>query len=266
MPQALVSKVRLAVLSVPQAEEWSKEKWAEHLKAMAERMKSTVDIRIPTGEVFDAILAGPANLAYSNFVNPDFVSRGGQNAESIKASHHANLSEAYLKYKEQMDFLFAEVDGVPAKRFKDLVEQAKEAWSRGAASRTLPFTGVNRFVRGLVSLAGMWLTGDPRTEGYIRPADAVLVGTAKRICAESAKPSLRALLGQRLIQSGSTLVKRNWSEDGMTEENDKTNALINGYRDPALLIAEFTTGGDSHIDWIRIDDIPYLEIQVSVTP
>ena len=62
------------------------------------------------------------------------------------------------------------------------------------------------------------------------------------------------------------IVKANYNSNIITKENDLTNVIMNGYRDPALNIEVFTTGGESHVDFIMIDEQLFLEVQVSVTP
>lgn len=263
---AVISQVQLMVLSMPEALEWSKEQWAQGLKDNAERMNEKRKAKIPNANEFSAKLAGPSSLSYAGILNPGFVSRSGSSAEEIVASQYSNLKNSYQKYSEQLDYMFETVDGVPAKRFKDQVDLAKEDWSKGAGARTLAFTGSKVYAYGLSTLAGMWLTADPRIEGALRGGDVVVLGGPKLICFESAKPSLRTFLNQRLIQAGATLVKQDWLASAITKQNDLTNALLNGYRDPALNIEVFTTGGDSHVDWVRVGEAYYLEVQVAVTP
>lgn len=263
---AIISRVRLQLLTVPGASQYSKDQWAEQLKAKAERMNTNRKAKIANGDDFSAIMSGPAAEAYRSVLNPDFVSRRGLSAIQMTAKQASNMADAFNKYSDKLDFMFVEVEGVPAKRFKERVDLGKETWSEGVSKKTLPFTGSRQDFLGLSSLAGMWLIDDPRTELNLRGGDVVQIGGPKRICTEDSKSALRMVLNQRLIQSGASLIDQNWEQTTMDEENNKLNALVNGYRDPLLNIEQFTTGGDSHVNWILDTGTPYLEIQVAVTP
>lgn len=263
---AIISKVQLMVLDIVSASTWAVEQWAESLKNNAQRIKEKLDAKIPNSDVFSAKVAGPSSLAYMGVLNPAYVSQSGLDYDEMLAKQTDNLSKSFEKFRGQYDFLFETVDGIFAKRFKELVDRAKADWSKGVAEKTLAFTGTRIYEYGLSMLAPMWLTGDAKTMSYLRAGDKTLLGIQKRICSEAARPSLRTYLNQRLVQSGATLIAQKWSATAITKQNDLMNVLINGYRDPALNIEVFTTGGDSHVDWVKVGQTYYLEIQVAVTP
>ena len=136
----IVSHVRLIYQMLPTAgSQEAAELWKERLLAMAERLNQRRKDRIPDGESFIQRLAGPAAKAWRQLINPAFTSRAGVDSDDITSGHGANLQESFLKYQRQLDFLFETVDGVPAKRYKDLIERGKQDYLEGVARRTLPF-------------------------------------------------------------------------------------------------------------------------------
>lgn len=202
----IVSHVIL-VTDVPQAALAVIERWKQGLKDRADRILANRRSRIPDATAFNDLLATASIKGWKDVINPDFMSRAGLKASEIRASHQANLSQAFEKYRDQLEFLFETVDGIPAKRFKDLVDRAAEEYARGIETRTLPFTGYRPSGLGLTAIASYWLTADVTTEGFLRSGDKVLEGGPYRVCPIAKKPGLKTMLNQRLIQAGATIVK-----------------------------------------------------------
>lgn len=266
MPPQIVSKIQLMILDIEEASPWAVEQWAESLKNNAERIKAKLDAKIPNSDTFSAKIADPSSSAYLGVLNAAFVSQSGLNYDELLAKQDENLARSFAKFQGKHNFMFETVEGVPAKRFKELVDRAKEDWSKGVAERSLGFTGTKIYEYGLSALSGMWLTADPKVVEYLRGGDKLKVGGPKLICTEANKPSLRTFLNQRLIQSGATLIRQKWLGSAITKQNDQTNFLMNGFRDPLANIVTFSTGGGSHVDWVKIGASYYLEIQVGITP
>jgi len=260
----LVSHVKLIYQMLPTigAEE-AAELWKERLTAMAERLNQRRKARIPDGESFIQRLAGPSAKAWRDVINPAFTSRSGVDGTDIAANQAAKIQQAFLKYQRQLDFLFETVDGIPAKRYKELVERGQQDYLEGLAKYTLPFTGSKMQGRGISPLAALWLTKDPITEGEIRAGDDVVAGGPYLICPTSKKPGLKAMLNQRLIQAGSNIVKSDFNATVMTKQNQLTCEQVQGFVDPALDLVPFVAGGDSHVDYIVDKGVFYLEIKVS---
>jgi hypothetical protein len=112
---------------------------------------------------------------------------------------------------------------------------------------------------GCVGLAVFWMTGDPTVQRHLRGDDKIIAGGPINIAIN--RPTLKAALVQRLIQSGRILVQADWNPTEITAENDKNNLIIKGLQLPAYV--PFATGAASHCDWIVIDGRKYLEVQVS---
>jgi len=261
----IVSHVKLIYQMLPTASaEEAANRWAEGLVAMAQTINERRKIRIPDGERFIQRIAGVSLKAWRSVINPAFKSRSGMDSADITSNQAAKIQEAYQKYESQWNHLFETVDGVPAKRYIELVQQAKEAYKNGIAKHTLPFTGSKMQGRGLSSLATLWLTADPITEGELRGADEIIAGGPYKICPDSKKPSLKTLLAQRLTQAGSIIVKSGFDAAVIAKQNQLTAEVVQGLTDPGLDLIPFVGNSpDSHVDFIYVSGAFYLDIKVS---
>jgi hypothetical protein len=238
------------------------DKWAESFKANAVSINDKRKAKIPTEAEFQARMAQPSNLNFAGFVNPAFVNRAGQNASEIITGQGANLSRSFKKYNDKLDWIFATVDGIPAKRFKELVDIAKQDFSKGIAARTLVLTGTRVEALGPAPLAAFWLVGERKVLDSLRPGDEVKEGGPYMICQVNVRPTLKTALNQRLIQAGVSIIKANYQPAEFTEQNDRTNHLVQSLINPGLGLTPFATGGLSHVDFILVHSRPYLEVQV----
>jgi len=239
------------------------EKWAEGLKRNARLINERRKARIPHGEAFTQRVAGPSSKAYRQIFNPDFVSRAGLSAKDIVNRQAANLGQSFEKYNQGLDFVYRTEDGVEAKRFKERVEAGRKHYEQGAARKTMPFTGTPGS-RGPIALAGLWLTDDPIAEGEIRGMDEIVEGNPVLITKRAARASFKAALGPRLQQAGAAIVNSNFDAAIMQEHNDITNGIVQGFLDETLGLVEFTTGGDSHVDYsTKLKGVFCLDIQVA---
>ncbi len=222
------------------------DKWAERLKASAQTIDEHRRSKIPDEARFMNRMADPASIGFAPFVASDFVSRSGLTQQNITAKQTANLKRAYNKYVRGWDFAFAEVDGIPAKRFKDLVDAAREDFSEGTAARTLGFTGTRFEAYGVGPLATLWLTNDIMVLDHLRGGDQIIEGGPFLICPKTKRPGLKTLLNQRLIQAGAAIVRSNYNPTVIAAQNQLTAEQVQGFVNPALDLVPFVTGGDSH--------------------
>jgi hypothetical protein len=262
MPQ-IVSHVRLIVSTPVGTPERVRELWAANMKNMAEHINTRRKARIPDDFAFIARLAEPSKIGFENVLNPSFKSRAGLTQQMIVNNQGANLKRSFTKWQERLDDAFATVEGVPAKRFKDGVDRGKETFAHGAAERTLLFTGARVEGLGLAPIAARWLTGDPTVEGYLRGGDEVYEGGPYLVTSHEKKPALKAMLTQRLIQVGATIVKSAYDAGLISAMNQTTCEEVQGFVDPVLDLIPFVAAGDSRVDYIVVDGQLYLEIKVS---
>ncbi len=259
----IVSHVIILVPHLTEVPQRIVDTWNQRLKGSAERIKHGIKTRVPDGERFSARVAETAQLGYKDFVNKDFRSRSGLSRDQITARYHEKLSHSYEKYKDGVDHIYETVDGEPAKRFKDRVDKASKHYSKGAGKTVLCFAGTRLEGRGPAPKAAAWLTADGKILGDIAAADEILEGGPFSITTRSKRPSLRTLLNQRLIQAGVVIIDCKNNRPIMKEQNDLTNELVQGFVDAALNLAEFKTGGDSHVDYLVKTGLMYLDIQIS---
>ena len=265
-PELLVSKVRLMATIPTDVANRVIESWQRSLKDEAEHVYAKILSRIPDEKRFVERLGQPSHDGFSPFVNPDFVSKSGADEADIQAGQASNIKRSYEKYREKLLHLFETVDGIPAKRFREMVDRMKQAYASGTTARTLPFTGTKIEGRGLAPLAGLWLVNNLTVLDQLRAGDQVVFGNPYRICKVKNIAAFKAALTGRLVQAGARIIKANYAVNTFTKENDHTNEVVQGLVDPALNIAEFSTGGDSHVDYITVDEQLFLEVQVSVMP
>ena len=260
----IVSHVQLGLVPMAEVPERVTRLWLENLKARAPEIYQRLTQLVPDKTAFDEVIAHRANLNWLRFVAPDFVSESGQNKGAIDTAHADKIRQAYEKWFSKLSHLFETVDGVPAKRFKELVEARQTAYQEGMAKRVLPFTGLGVEGRGPAPKAALWLTGNQKVNRMLTAGDTVLEGGPYLVCPRAKIPGLRAMLVQRLIQAGNNIIKANYDAAVITAENQKTAEELQGFVDPALDLVPFTAGGDSHVDYIVGENQQlYLEIKVS---
>jgi len=258
----LVSQVKLMATMPIEAANRVIEKWARALKDESPDMYAKILARIPDMQRFVERLAQPANDGYRGFVNPAFMSKSGQSSSDIEIAQGANLKRSYGKYLAKVGFLFATVDGIAAKRFKELVDAMKPLFGTGMAERSLPFTGTKIEGRSCVPIAVHWLVKDKRVLDWLRAGDSLIAGTPYLVTAPNQIPEFKAALTGRLIQAGATIVKSNFDSAVMADQNARINHLVQSLINPGLGLTPFATGGLSHVDYIMDHDQLYLEVQI----
>jgi len=238
------------------------EAWARTLQTEAPDMYAKILERIPDEKRFVERLAQASHDGYAPSLNPAYTNKSGQPANEIEAAQASNLKRSYEKYLQKLQYMFETVDGVVAKRFKEMVDLMKEKFRNGVAERTLPFTGTKIEGRGCAPIAALWLVADVRVLDYLRAGDKVIAGGPYRVCLADAVAGFKTALNQRLIQAGAAIVKSNFDASVTTAQNDRINHLVQSLIDPGLGLTPFSTGGISHVDYITKDKQLFLEIQV----
>jgi hypothetical protein len=260
----VLSEVKLIIpaFSTP---ERVKEQWAEVLGIDAVRINEKAQTVISGEAAFSEKLASPSSAGYNPMISSSFVSKSGKTAAQIKINQRVNLARSYQKWTDKMDFQFDDVGGVPAARFKDSVNAAKPSLGAGLEDRTLPLTGIRVEGRGLVSLAGKWLTGDSQVEGMLRGGDEIVVGGAFRVCKPAKSFQLRTVLCSQLVYVGSELIKNDFAAVLKTTLNNLTNEIVQALVDEDLGLIPFVGGSpDSCVDF-KIDEVlgQILHIRIS---
>jgi hypothetical protein len=262
----IISHVLLGLAYYEKVPDRIREQWAEGLKNNAARFHEKRQQIIPNQESFMHKIAETSHKQFGDMLDPNFQSRAGLNKRAIVNKHSVNLSspEAYQKYRTKLGFMFEEVDGVPAKRYKERIDLTKGHYGPAVIKKLLAFSGTKVEGKGPAAVASLWLTRDPTTEGQISGKDKILEGGPTLITKPAHRAGFKAALTGRLIQAGSAIVRSGNEPGTIQEQNDLTNDQINGFVDKHLHLVDFATGGPSHVDYVVTDDQRLiLEIQVS---
>ena len=241
------------------------EKWARTLKAELPDMYIKLVTRIPDEQHFAERLAQPASKGYQGFVRPTFTSKSGQGSSDIETAQGANLKRAYDKFLAKLKYAFETIDGIAAKRFKEMIDLIKPIFGTGTSERLLPFTGTKIEGRSCVPIAVHWLVQDKRVLDWLRAGDEVRAGGPYLVTFPNEISAFKAALTGRLIQAGAAIVKGSFDSTVMLDQNTRTNQLVQSLINPALGLTPFAPGGLSHVDYIMDHDQLFLEVQVDQT-
>jgi len=250
----IVSEVKL-IIPVFATPGRLKEQWAEVLGVDAVRINEKAQAVIDGEGSFSSKLAGPSSQAYNPMIKSTFRSRAGKTAAMIKNDQRVNLERSYDKWSGKMDYQYETVDGVPCKRFKDVVNAAADSLGAGLADRTLPLTGTKIEGRGVVAIAVAWLTGDARADGWIRDGDEVVLGGPYRVSYLKKRFQLRAMLASQLIYVGAELIKADFSVTLSNTLNTLTAELVQGFTDPGLDLIPFTLSEANSFINYKVDPV-----------
>jgi len=243
----------------------TKNQWAEVLGVDAARILEKAELVISNQEDFSDKLAGPSSAGFSPMIKSTFRSKSGKTASQIKKNQLVNLARSYDKWKAKLDFQFATVDEVVGARFKDSVNASKDSMAAGLAERTLPLTGTRVEGRGLTALAGLWLTGDKRVEGMLRPGDDVVFGGAYLVAPKTKAFVLRSQLAQLLTYVGSEIIKSSWNAALMVTLNQLISECVQGLVDSGLDLIPFVGGSPNSFVDFKIDPVLGKILHIRVT-
>jgi len=145
--------------------------------------------------------------------------------------------------------------------YESAIDQTKLRLAQGLTERVLPFRGYRDKLRGVGPFAARWLTGDKKARNELTPADELVIGQPVMITAPEKVHPFRNKFIARIVSAGSQLTISPLDESVRKDQNDRINQLVQAYASPDL--SPFTTGGKSHIDFIRYHNQLYLELQVT---
>ncbi|MBI4834244.1 MAG: hypothetical protein HY811_05445 [Planctomycetes bacterium] len=259
----IVSKVDLWIpANVPPSPDME-QKWSDVLQTVASLINDRRNSKIPDEAAFQNKVVETSNQAWANVFNSAYRSKSGKTYDMMKNAHDQNLQQSYNQWNDKLNRMFETVDGVVAKRFKDVVSFAKKFWSEAIGKGVLRLTGDKRRDSGAATIATHWLIGEPMAAGMLRPQDTGVVGGPYRVCRIELVQALKAALMERLVQAGVVIFNANYSMPVITAENTVINTLIQGFIDPALGLESFTPGGASHLDFAKQGALLKISLQVS---
>lgn len=263
MPE-IITKLRLVVTEYPFPPEYISEQWAEGLKTNASRINQKRKLVINNPQAFETKLADPAKLGWKDVINPAFKSRSGLGVEQIKDAYGSNLTGSYDKWNGALEYAFETVDEEEAKRFKEKIDQSKDAFAVGVANRTLRMTGDKVNGRGASPIAVMWLTGDLIAKSLLRPGDDLIKGEPVDISKSGMRSTLKAALTQRITQSGIVVIRSGYNAATISDENTNLCATATALADTTVYedFAEPLVVTKSHLGFEVVNNTLYLVVQV----
>ncbi|MBI4835106.1 MAG: trypsin-like peptidase domain-containing protein [Planctomycetes bacterium] len=256
--------IKLAVNPLTTAVPKMAELWANGLSNNADKLIDRIKTTIPDEITYLSRIAEPAEQEFRKVLDPAFISRKGKNKNRINATQAYKIKQAWARYLKNLEYMFENVDGVAAKRFKDKVQASKDAYADRLSETTLALTGVKALESGPARIAVFWLSGDSKAKGLMRAADQYVAASEPfNVTTMEKRNSLRSLLFARLIQGGITIIHAGMGMPVITEVNTLLNSLVQGMIDPMLGLESFTPGGASHVDFIKDNGQLFLEVKVS---
>ena len=215
------------------------ERWAEGLVNNALRMRDRIFEVLPDEGEYQSRVAEISNQKWRGMIDPAFVSKRGKNQANIIRAQYKGLADAYNKFTDKYELAFATVDGVPAKRFKDQVNNSKDSWANGVAKSTLRITGDR--IRGLIiPQVVYWMTGDPlanRMDNHLE----LITGTPYDFTKAGLRQQFRSAATNLLVTTGVTLIKADMEAGEITAQNTRLVDLANAFADVA--VKPFVVGG-----------------------
>jgi hypothetical protein len=212
-------------------------------------------------------MAEPATKGYALYVPDTYVSKRGRAAGGIRGSHAENIGNAFNNWNDALNRVFQTVDGIPAKAFKEKVDNAKDRWALRVADKTLRFTGDKIRGRSVAPIASFYLVGDERVSGWLREADYA-DGTPYNITTPRESNAVKAAIQQRLIQGGQLVCNQGMQQDAIDAENEVNASLLTKLRDTTRCDAfvQDPAADKCFCSW-QVDGsgLLYLHLQVGLT-
>jgi len=239
------------------------EKWAKNLGDNAELVENRLKTAIPDEGSFQSKLATPAAEEWTSFVNPAYRSKHGRTRQQLVDTFAKNIGSAFTRWFEKITDVFATVDGVKAKRFKDLVNNARSSVAEQLRTKVLRITGDRVHGIGAGAIACYWLTGEATVAGKLRPGDQLVDGAPSMICQPDMVQAFRAALMNRLVQASMLISNSNYSATIIAEQNTTNNHLVQTFVDPGLGLMPFAPGAGSNVDFVIEDGIYKLRLKAT---
>lgn len=215
------------------------DKWAEMLTANAQRMFDRMMEVLPNDGEFQNRVAEPSNQRWKGMVAPGFISRSGRTQKNIQRAHYKGLAEAYNKFVEKYQRIFATTDGIFAKWFKDQVNNAKDRWANGVAKSILRVTGDR--IRGLVMPQVVyWMTGDELANKFTEHVE-LISGGPYDFTKSGLRQQFRTAVMNLLITTAMTMIKADMEAAEVTAQNTRLVDLANAFANAT--VKPFVVGG-----------------------
>lgn len=230
----------------------SSDQWANVLGLVAPEINAKRKLAVPTQESFASKIADPSSVGYQEIITGIATSRKGVTQQMVYYAQRRKLREAFDKWDQKLDYMFATVDDVVAKRYKEAVQAAKNLWGKGAAAGPLRATGTKLEGIGASVITGYWLTNHKKAVSSIRQGtDIVVSGSPFNITVLGLANTLVSALVQNLTFSLVVAMTSELDPAILTVMNTRLNQIAQMFVNPILGLVAFTPGGNSHLDIIN---------------
>jgi hypothetical protein len=162
------------------------------------------------------------------------------------------LKNAFKHWAQKLDYMFATVDDIVAKRFKEAVNAAQNLWGAGAEAGPLRATGTKLEGVGASVIAAYWLTKHKKAVGSIRGGtDVIVSGSPFNICVPGLANTLVSSLTQNLTFALIVAQQADLDPAILAVINTRLNHVAQIFVDPAYGLMPFAPGANSHLDIIN---------------
>jgi hypothetical protein len=231
----------------------------------AARINAKRKLAVPTEQSFADKIADPASVGYQEIITGITTNRKGKSQQMIYNAQRYKLKNAFKHWAQKLDYMFATVDDVVAKRFKEAVTAAQNLWGAGASAGPLRATGTKLEGVGASVIAAYWLTAHKKAVGSIRGGtDKVVSGAPLNICVAGLANTLVSALTQNLTFSLIVAQQADLDPAILAVLNAKLNHIAQIFVDPGLGLVPFAPGAASHLDIIK-DPVLGEMVSVKVT-
>jgi hypothetical protein len=243
----------------------SMEQWSEVMALNAPRIDAKRKLAVPTEQSFADKIADPGSVGYQEIITGIATTRKGKTQQMIYNAHRSKLRNAFKHWSQKLDYMFATVDDVVAKRFKEAVAAAQNLWGAGAEAGPLRATGTKLEGVGASVIAAYWLTAHKKAVGSIRAGtDQVVSGSPLSTCQPDLRNTFVSALTQNLTFALIVAQQSALDPAILAVLNARLNHIVQMFIDPSLGLVPFATGGDSHLDIIN-DPVLGEMVSIKVT-
>ncbi|MBI4713135.1 MAG: hypothetical protein HY762_07545, partial [Planctomycetes bacterium] len=137
-------------------------------------------------------------------------------------------------------------------RYEKTLEYGRKRYAQKWCEYLGPLKGYKAGgILGLSQMAIMALAGDRGLVDYLRTRDVRPEGEPTVITVPERINEFKNILANRIVRWGSEIIKLGYEDQDIKRANQELNQHVNEYCRPGII--PFTSGGDSHIDFIIVE-------------
>ncbi len=240
MADEIALDIKITVPTSVEAAADMPDKWAAGLVNNATVINDRRIAKIGDEGTFQSKMAVPSSNKFSPMIDAAFVSQSGRNQANIIRAQYKNMAGSFNHWNDKLALSFATVDGVEAKRFKDQVNNSKDAWATAAAQKTLRITGDK--IRGtILGQATYWMTGDYRANQMTNHLE-IIDGAPYDFTWAGLRSVWKAGFMGKVVQAGVSIFNADFLAAEITAQNDIL-AFLCDFHKLTGTVKQFISGG-----------------------